>query len=298
VRPSWLLATAAAVLALVAAGCRSRAEAPPPAGAPSASLTATAGFGAERLLERRVGAGRSVMAALRGATEVETAYAGDFVAAMLGHTSDLGAERDWFFYVNGVVGDTGARQHRLRPGDRVWWDYRAWGGQMDIPAVVGSWPEPFVHGYEARPRAVAADPPLDAPLRAAGARVVAGSAPWRVRVGADAALRRRDPAWRSASADPGRAGLTVAVEGGAITALGPDGAGRSPVPGARALAAAVRTGAGARDGVLLAVAGLDAGAARAAAARIARDPGVLRNRFAVAFDGAGRPLRAAGRDGP
>jgi Domain of unknown function (DUF4430) len=298
VRPSWLLATAAAALALVAAGCRSRSEPPPPAGAPSARLLVTAGFGAETLLGRRVAATGSIMSALRGAVRVRTAYAGDFVASMLDRSSDLGAQRDWFWFVNGVVGDTGARQHRVRPGDVVWWDYRDWGGQMDVAAVVGSWPEPFVHGYDAAPRAVAADPPLAGILRAAGVRLTTGAAPWRARVGADADLRRRDPAWRAAEADPGRAGLTAAIEHGTVTALGPDGAGRRPVPGGRAVAAAVRTGAASRDGVLLAVAGLDGPAARAAAARIARDPAVLRDRYAVVFDGAGRPLVAAGRRGP
>jgi hypothetical protein len=50
--------------------------------------------------------------------------------------------------------------------------------------------------------------------------------------------------------------------------------------------------------VLLAVAGLDAGAARAAARTIAEDPSVLRLRYAEAFDGRGRPLQAGGRSGP
>ncbi len=58
------------------------------------------------------------------------------------------------------------------------------------------------------------------------------------------------------------------------------------------------TGPEAGDGVLLAVAGLDAEAARAAAETIAADPSVLRLRYAVAFDGDGRPLRAGGRAGP
>ncbi|MGB1803535.1 MAG: hypothetical protein ACPHQB_05335 [Miltoncostaeaceae bacterium] len=38
--------------------------------------------------------------------------------------------------------------------------------------------------------------------------------------------------------------------------------------------------------------------ARAAAATVAADPSVLANRYAVAFDGDGAPLRAAGREGP
>jgi hypothetical protein len=52
------------------------------------------------------------------------------------------------------------------------------------------------------------------------------------------------------------------------------------------------------DGALLAIVGLDAAAARATAATIARDPGVLAQRFAVAFDATGTAVQSAGREGP
>ena len=58
------------------------------------------------------------------------------------------------------------------------------------------------------------------------------------------------------------------------------------------------TGSRPEEGVLVVVAGLDAAAADAAARAIAADPGVLRLRYAVAFDGEGAPLRAGGRAGP
>jgi hypothetical protein len=228
---------------------------------------------------------------------VETAYGGAFVEEMLGRSSDLAATRDWFFYVDGVVATVSARQVRLADGDAVWWDHRDWGALMQAPAVVGLWPAPFARPAGEGP-AVAADPPLREALAEAGARIAPGESDWRVRVGASDELARRDPAWRGALDDPDRAGLTVTVEDGRILALSADASGREPVPGARALAAAVPTGAQPGDGVLLAVAGLDAGAARAAAERIAADPQVLRLRYAVAFDGEGRPLRAGGRAGP
>jgi hypothetical protein len=169
---------------------------------------------------------------------------------------------------------------------------------MSVGAAVGLWPEPFVHGFSGRPPEVTADPPLGAALRRAGVRVVLRPVAWRVRVGSDARLRAEDPAWRRAESDPDRAGMTAAIEGGRVTTLAPGGGARTPVPGARAVAVAVATGAQPSDGVLLAVAGLDARAARAAASRIARDPLVLRGRYAVTFDGRGRPLRAAARSGP
>ena len=50
---------------------------------------------------------------------------------------------DWFYYVNGIEADSGAASRRLSPGDRVWWDHHDWGAAMRIPAVVGSFPEPF-----------------------------------------------------------------------------------------------------------------------------------------------------------
>ena len=41
----------------------------------------------------------------------------------------------------------GRRRARRRasssPGDRVWWDHHDWGAAMRVPAVVGSFPEPF-----------------------------------------------------------------------------------------------------------------------------------------------------------
>jgi hypothetical protein len=284
--------------AVLVAGCESRSQAPPAAGEPAAALTATADYGAVPLMDVRVAPGQSVMRALRGATEVDTDYGGGFVAGMLGRRSDLAATRDWFFYVDGVVASVGAEEVDLSAGDAVWWDYRDWGPLMDAPAVVGMWPAPFARADGRATEPVAADPPLAAALEGAGAELAEGDSAWRARVGASADLARRDPAWRRALADPDRAGLTVAIEDGRVTALGADATGRRPVPGARALAAAVPTGIAPEDGVLLAVAGLDAEAAGAAARTIARDPSVLRLRYAVAFDGDGAPLQAGGRATP
>lgn len=282
---------------LLATGCERRAQDAPPAAAPGATLVATAGYGSQTLLDTRVAPGRSVMRALRGATTVRTQYGGGFVREMLGHASETEGPSDWFFFVDGIGSSVGAKDVRLGDGDAVWWDHRDWGTLVLTPAVVGQWPAPLAHPDGDGPP-VAADPPLRAALAAAGARIVPGDSPWRARVGTSAGLARRDPAWRRALADPDGAGLTVAVEDGVITALGPDGAPRAPVRGARALVAAVPTGAQPEDGVLVAVVGLDEEAARAAARTVAASPEVLRLRYAVAFDGAGTPLRAGGRATP
>jgi hypothetical protein len=297
-RAPGLLAPLAALLAVLAlaAGCEHRAQDEPAVGQAAATMVATAGYGAVPLLDVRVAADQSVMRALRGATEVDTAYGGGFVSGMLGRESDRGAQRDWFYWVDGVSASVGAEEVELRTGDAVWWDYRAWGALIDVPAVVGQWPAPFAGGGGRHP--VRADPPLAAALASQGAELTTSTSPWRVMVGASADLARRDPAWRRALDDPDGAGMTVAIEDGRITAFGADATERRPVPGARALAAAVPTGLSPGDGVLMAVAGLDAAAARAAARTIAADPSVLRLRYAEAFDGEGRPLQAGGRSGP
>jgi hypothetical protein len=50
--------------------------------------------------------------------------------------------------VNGVESPIGSTQYDLSGGDRIWWDYRDWTAAMRVPAVVGSWPEPFLHGFQ------------------------------------------------------------------------------------------------------------------------------------------------------
>ena len=63
--------------------------------------------------------------------------------------SDDGRRSDWFFYVNGVESPVGAAEYEPGDGDRIWWDHRDWSTAMRVPAVVGSWPEPFLHGFRA-----------------------------------------------------------------------------------------------------------------------------------------------------
>jgi hypothetical protein len=47
-----------------------------------------------------------------------------------------------------VLADEGAAATEVRPGDRIWWDRRDWGVTNTVPAVVGSFPEPFAHGLD------------------------------------------------------------------------------------------------------------------------------------------------------
>jgi Domain of unknown function (DUF4430) len=83
---------------------------------------------------------------------VETRYGGRFVNAIDGIKSRSGDGRrfDWFYYVNGIEADVGAAERKVEGNDRVWWDYHDWTGVMRIPAVVGSFPEPFLHGTDGK----------------------------------------------------------------------------------------------------------------------------------------------------
>ena len=50
--------------------------------------------------------------------------------------------------MNGVESPVGAAEYEVEDGDRIWWDHRDWSTAMRVPAVVGSWPEPFLHGSD------------------------------------------------------------------------------------------------------------------------------------------------------
>jgi hypothetical protein len=109
----------------------------------------TSDRGAHVLFTGTVPAGLTAMQALVRREKVETRYGGRYVQAIDGLSGSLSAEKDWFFFVNGVESDTGAAEVRLHPGDVEWWDYRSWrGGGMNVPVVVGAFPEPFVHGFQ------------------------------------------------------------------------------------------------------------------------------------------------------
>jgi hypothetical protein len=118
-----------------------------------AQLLVTRDFGGERLGQTQLGGlrdGETVMRALQREFDVKTRYGGNFVQAIdeLEGGREDGRAVDWFYYVNGVEAEEGAGSREVSPGDRVWWDRHDWGEAMRIPAVVGSYPEPFLNGIE------------------------------------------------------------------------------------------------------------------------------------------------------
>lgn len=259
------------------------------------------GFGAQILVdEQRVRDGVPALDALRATTPVETAFGGGFVAGMYGRHSSQSPKRDWMYFVNGVAPGVGAGDYTVRPGDRIWWDFRTWGDETPLlPAVVGSWPEPFVHGYPSGVATVQVDEPLRTALVNMGVTVSTAASSWRVIVGANDDLIARDPAWRAAMADPDGAGLAVRFVAGHVERLDVDARHMVRVTAGRAIAAMVLSKSSAEQGgVVFAVAGLDRASAAAAAATIATHPQVLAGRIAVVFDGAGMPVASAGRGAP
>jgi hypothetical protein len=138
-----------AALALVgAAGCGLGAG--PEKHGKGAQLSITRDFGQRELAHSKVAKvreGQTVMRLLRGSHKISTRYGGGFVQSIDGlKGTGRGGGQDWFFYVNGIAADRGASDYDLHPGDVVQWDYRNWRGAQDVRAIVGGFPEPFVHG--------------------------------------------------------------------------------------------------------------------------------------------------------
>ncbi len=139
------VASAAVAIAAAATGC---GFGPGESSEGEATLTVTRDYGAEHLLdvsEQDPAATETVIRFLDRETEITTRYSGGFVQSIEGisGTVEGGRSSDWFFYVNGIEADRGGADVRVAGGDRIWWDYRDWTDAMRVPAVVGSWPEPF-----------------------------------------------------------------------------------------------------------------------------------------------------------
>jgi len=151
-RRAALMSTLAALAALALGACGVGAGESEREGA---TLTITRDLGARVLLRREateVPGGETVMRFLQRNADVKTGYGGRFVDAIESLRSGRarGEQRDWFYYVNGIEASEGAADRDLAGGDRVWWDYRDWSAAMRVPAVVGSFPEPFLSGAEGK----------------------------------------------------------------------------------------------------------------------------------------------------
>ena len=142
-----LAAALAAAAACMASGCGFG----PGALHGGASVLVTADFGTRTLGRQAtptVPSSETVMRLLERSFNVTTRYGGGFVESIGGVAGGHSHGRliDWFYYVNGIEAPNGAATTTVYPGDAIWWDRHDWGAAMSIPAVVGSYPEPFLHG--------------------------------------------------------------------------------------------------------------------------------------------------------
>ena len=120
------------------------------------TLTVTRDFGSTALHEgidqEKASEGDTVMRLLQRKYDVQTRFGGGFVQEIDGVAGgrDSGRRADWFYYVNGIEAPVGAAERRVSAGERVWWDHHAWDAAQRVPAVVGSFPEPFKTGLEGK----------------------------------------------------------------------------------------------------------------------------------------------------
>jgi hypothetical protein len=213
-RTAFALAVASLVLA--AAGCG--LQSPPPPG--GVELTVTRDFGSRQVLDApdpQRDPGESVLQLLRRNAHVSSTSGGAL-------------------HVNGVS----ATDVDVHDGDRIWFDRHDTRATSTIRAVVGSFPEPFLHGTNGRrlPSRVECAQAGSAPCRAvvAGLRkvgVVAGLAAPGVATGAETlrvlvgpwAKLRIEPAAGLLEHGPGNSGVYArpSADGRTIAALDPRG---------------------------------------------------------------------------
>ncbi|MEM3608328.1 MAG: DUF4430 domain-containing protein [Candidatus Bathyarchaeia archaeon] len=92
----------------------------------------------------------TALEALRIASEVETTYGGGFVTSIDGFKRGErdGVQVDWLYYINGLLASVGAADYILRDGDVERWDLHPWASLSMASALIGDYPEPFLHGYD------------------------------------------------------------------------------------------------------------------------------------------------------
>jgi hypothetical protein len=205
----------AAPLALAAAGLLAGCGLGPGKTPTGVRLDITRDFGSHVLRSLRgphAHGQETVMSLLMRNAAVDTRYGGGFVQSIDGHAGGYegGEPADWFYYVNGVIAPKGAAETNVQPGERIWWDLHDWSQAQEIPAVVGSFPEPFLGGFEGRrpPVRLECAAPEDRPCRTVAARLRAAgvtSALAALGPGGEApeTLRLLVGTWKQLRSDPG-----------------------------------------------------------------------------------------------
>jgi hypothetical protein len=281
-----------------------------PGATPSAiHLAVTEGFGAKAIGGQgppKVHGQETVLSLLVRNHTVTTRYGGGFVQSIEGRGGGTrgGEPVDWFYYVNGIEAPKGGAGTQVYAGDHIWWDLHDWSQTEDVPAVVGSFPEPFLNGSEGKRLPVRVEcaevggqacQTVVSRLRAVGvpaaiAAIGPGDEPetLRVLVGPWPAVRGT-PASEAIERGPSASGVYArfAGDGQSLALLDASGRTTHTLTAGAGLVAAVRY---AQEEPLWVVTGTDeAGVSRAAAAF---SEASLRDHFALALEASGiaRPL--------
>jgi hypothetical protein len=288
-------------LALLVCGCGLGAGKAPTA----VQLLVTRDFGSAVLRSSsapQVRGEETVMSLLARNATVATRFGGGFVQSIDGLAGGQrdGSSVDWFYYVNGVEAPKGAAATNVHPGDHIWWDWHDWDATDEIPAVVGSFPEPFLNGIGGKrlPVRVECADAGGYACRTVTARLRAQQVPAAVAAlgsgaGESETLRVAVGTWRDIAGasdvrelreGPRASGVYArfSASGTTLTLLDEQGGPAQTLAGGAGLIAATRSG---EDAPVWAVTGTDeAGVSRAASAFAAP---ALAHRFAVAVSAGG-----------
>ena len=294
--PRVLGVSATVLLAVALTGCGLGAGP-----APSAiTLTVTRDFGAHTVRSMSppsVHGQETVMSLLMRNATVTTRFGGGFVQSVDGSAggSTGGQPRDWFYYVNGVEAPQGAAATNVHPGDHIWWDLHDWSQTDSVPAVIGSFPEPFLNGIDGKrlPVRIECATVSNAPCQTVSSRLralgvpaaLAGIGPGdepetlRVLVGPWASVRG-DPAAHQIELGPRASGVYArfAAGGATLTLLNEQGAVARTLTAGAGLVAATRY---AEEVPTWLITGTDAAGVKLAAQAL--DQATLADRFAVAL---------------
>lgn len=287
---------AAIAIAVLLAGCGLGAG----PGTSGVSVSVTRGFGSvpiSSLSVRHVPGSETVMRMLERHFRVSSRYGGGFVESIDGRSGGS-SKLDWFYYVNGVQAPMGAATTAVHAGDRIWWDLHDWTATESIPAVVGSFPEPFEHGIAGKRYPVILDcaPDVTAACNRVSGELTSLKVPFASEVigaapGTDT-LVVAVGTWRDLSAEvvnkvvesgPGASGVYARFlsGGSSLALLNPQGQAVRRIGAGAGLVAATAQGSSPPTWL---VTGTDT-AGVAAAAR-ALTPAALHDHFALAVDGS------------
>ncbi|MDQ6807505.1 MAG: DUF4430 domain-containing protein [Actinomycetota bacterium] len=143
IRPRPAVGLALGLLAALLPGCGLVHD----NGTKAVTMRITRDFGVRRVGEVRqahVTGSDTLLSFLRRRFPVRTA--GNTVTSIRGVSAKPGSS--WFLFINGSASGIGTPKLRtlVRPGERIWWDLHDDTASRNVPVVVGSFPEPFVHG--------------------------------------------------------------------------------------------------------------------------------------------------------